>query len=108
MITVKYDRRKDVLYAREHDARISRSCEHPIDNDLVFNYSHDGRVVGVQIFFASGLLGMWDTHPGRRRLPNELRAEVDRFFSWLDAGPKDPERCASRQVPPEWLLAATT
>jgi uncharacterized protein YuzE len=101
-----YDKQHDVLYVKDVLSRISYSQEHSIDGDLVLNYSREGRITGIQFLFVSDVKGMWCCHPGRHCLPGPIRDEVDRFMSWLDAGPKDPEQCAARRVPPQWCLDA--
>lgn len=102
-IRTTYDRQHDVLYVKIEGAHIATSREHPIDGDLTLNYDHDGRIVGIQFLWMRELRGMWAQHPGRHCLPGEIRDEVDRFMEWLDAGPVDPEQCAARPVPPQWV-----
>jgi len=106
MIRTRYDRDLDVLYVLDEREHVAHSHEHQIDSDLVLNYNRDGQIVGAQFLFVRELRGMWGAHPGRHCLPGAIRDSVDRFMAWLEAGPADPELCAQRTVPPEWLLAS--
>jgi len=106
MVRTTYDSKHDALYVKLLGARIATSREHAIDSDLVLNYDRDGDIVGIQFLLVSLVHGMWQAHPARRALPGALRDEVDRFMGWMDAGPPDPEQCAARRVPPQWVLEA--
>jgi uncharacterized protein YuzE len=106
-VETTYDRKTDVLYVKLHGARPYASREHPLDGDLVVDYDHERRAIGIRFLHVQAVRGMWDVHPARHCLPREIRDEIERFMSWLDAGPEDPERCAQRNVPPKWLVEAT-
>jgi uncharacterized protein YuzE len=105
-VRTRYDQKYDVLYVRYEEAKIYTSREHALDPDLVVNYDHERRIIGVQFLWINQVRGMWQVHPARHCLPQDIRLEIDRFVEWLETGPVDPDANRQRRVPPQWVLEA--
>jgi hypothetical protein len=106
VIESAYDKLNDVLFVRRADTKVGITREHPRYSWLVLNHAYDGQVVGVRILNPSKPAQTpWAECPARHGLPADLREEVDRFMTWMESGSKDPDQCAVRQTPPDWLLS---
>lgn len=102
-----YDPKHDVLYVKRVGTKINASREHPQHAWLVCNYDFDRQVVGVQLLNPTvPAKTRWRDCSARHGLPTDIRVEIDRFMDWLEAGSKDPERCAARRAPTAALLDA--
>lgn len=83
MVTVRYDAQSDALYVRRDEASIVTSREAPSDGYLVENLDLIGRVIGIQLLFASDMNALgWAAHPDRDGLPADLSEAVS---DWIRA-----------------------
>ena len=55
-LKVKYDRVQDVLYVKEEGLQILDSEECADDCNLILNKDRAGKIVGIQLLYASDLL----------------------------------------------------
>lgn len=103
-----YDRKNDVLYVRRNGSTVGVSREHPNFTWLIRHYDYAQNIVGVQVLRPTLPTGMpWKSCTARYSLPKDILAEIDRFMEWMESGDKDPEQCAVRHVPPDWMLTAS-
>lgn len=75
------DTAADVLYVKLEGVRIATSREAPSDDYLILNEDNEGRVVGVQVMFASEFADSWCAHPDKEMLPAELLLALDNWTS---------------------------
>jgi uncharacterized protein YuzE len=55
---ITYDKNADAVYVYIRDDKVSRSDE--ITSDTIIDYDKDGKVIGIEILFASSRMPMKD------------------------------------------------
>ena len=70
-----YDKEDDILYIRNALKKVEESVE--FSEDIVLDLDNEGRVIGVELFYASELLNLFNKEIDKEFLMNLLDAELE-------------------------------
>ena len=70
-----YDSKNDVLYICDSDKEVNESIE--FSEDIVLDLDNDGRIIGIEIFYASELFNAFNKKINKKYLENLEEAYLE-------------------------------